>query len=172
VIENYAPGGSRHNPADSATIAAYNRFTHRVEVSNYMADTVYGTPEDWQNSTSFSHGLMVTEDPASVDIAKAAVNSLVDEPVLFGNYNPSFELVVDDTVIDFGRLDSKRRNLGAGTSLGTIPVYPWLIPSYEAVYTVYYQDESDPRLAALRVRYRGTEPVYLHGRNHLFQDVA
>jgi hypothetical protein len=146
VIQDYAPGGPSYNPSDSATIAAYNRFTHRVEVSNYMADTVYGTPEDWQTSTSFSHGLVVTADPASVDNAKAAVNGLADNPVISERYNPSLELVVDDTVIDFGRLDSKRRNLGAGTALGTIPVYPWPIPSYEAVYTVYYQDESDPDL--------------------------
>ena len=44
------------------------------------------------------------------------------------NIKPYIDLVVDDTVIDFGRLDNKRRNLGVGTNLGVLPVYQ--VPPY------------------------------------------
>jgi hypothetical protein len=40
------------------------------------------------------------------------------------NIKPYLDLVVDDTVIDFGRLDGKRRNLGVGSALGIIPTHP------------------------------------------------
>ncbi len=39
---------------------------NRVEVSDYMADNVYATPDDWETSTSFSHAMVVTDDPATV----------------------------------------------------------------------------------------------------------
>jgi Trypsin-like peptidase domain/Putative binding domain, N-terminal/Domain of unknown function (DUF4214) len=76
VINNYAPGGLYYDPADTATVAAYNQFTNRVEVSIYMADTVLNTPENWQTVTSFSSGLIVTDDPATVITAKTAVDAL------------------------------------------------------------------------------------------------
>ncbi len=76
VINHYAPGGSFFNPEDTKTIAAYNQFTNRVAVSDYMASTVYKSPVDWSVSTTFNpDGLNVTHDPNSVSLAKARVDS-------------------------------------------------------------------------------------------------
>jgi uncharacterized protein (TIGR02145 family) len=80
VIKEYAPGAQYYNPNDAATVAAYNQFTNRVEISNYMADNVWGTPGDWQTSTSFSNGLIVTDDPASIIAAMVIVNGFTDDP--------------------------------------------------------------------------------------------
>jgi hypothetical protein len=44
VIKDYASGGANHNADDAATVAAYNQFTNRVTVSDYMADTVSLVP--------------------------------------------------------------------------------------------------------------------------------
>jgi hypothetical protein len=74
AIYDYAPGGPLYDPDDTATIAAYNQFTNRVEVSDYMADNVYATPDDWERSTSFSHGLIVTDDPATLGAAKTNID--------------------------------------------------------------------------------------------------
>ena len=74
AIYDYAPGGPLYDPDDSATVAAYNQFINRVEVSNYMADNVYATPDDWERSTSFNNGLIVTDDPATVGAAKANID--------------------------------------------------------------------------------------------------
>jgi hypothetical protein len=79
AINDYAPGGPYYDPDDIATVVAYNQFTHRVEISNYMADNVYTTPNDWETSTSFSHGLIVTDDPATFFAATAIVESLSSE---------------------------------------------------------------------------------------------
>ncbi len=74
VIKNYAPGGPFYNPDDAATIAAYNQFTNRVAVSNYMADTVQEPPADWATKTQFSPtGLNVTADAATVAVAEAVI---------------------------------------------------------------------------------------------------
>ena len=40
------------------------------------------------------------------------------------NIEPYLDIVVDDRVIDFGRLDNKRRNLGVGPNLGVLPFFP------------------------------------------------
>ncbi len=40
------------------------------------------------------------------------------------NIKPYLDQVVDDTVIDFGRLDDLRRNLGVGPATGIIPDHP------------------------------------------------
>ncbi|MDT8378536.1 MAG: DUF4214 domain-containing protein [Desulfotignum sp.] len=74
VIKEYAPGAQYYNPDDNATVVAYNQFMNRVEISNYMADNVWDTPGDWQTSTSFSHGLVVTDDPATAYAAMVLVN--------------------------------------------------------------------------------------------------
>ena len=85
VIKEYAPGAQYYNPNDAATVAAYQQFTNRVEISNYMADNVWDTPGDWQTSTSFSYGMKVTDDPASIIAAMVIVNGFTDEPVLPGS---------------------------------------------------------------------------------------
>jgi hypothetical protein len=57
VIKDYEPGGPYYNPNDAKTIAAYNQFTNRVDVSNYMAETVRDTPDDWATSVTKRHPL-------------------------------------------------------------------------------------------------------------------
>jgi uncharacterized protein (TIGR02145 family) len=84
AINDYAPDGPYYNPDDAATVAAYNQFMNRVEVSNYMADNVHTTPDDWETSTSFSHGMVVTDDPATVFSAMTIVNGFT--PGLCGAY--------------------------------------------------------------------------------------
>lgn len=78
VIKDYAPGGQYYNPNDAVTIAAYNQFTNRVQVSNYMADTVQDPPANWATATKFSPGgLNVTADAATVTAAQAAIVTFV-----------------------------------------------------------------------------------------------
>lgn len=81
VIQEYAPDGQYYNPNDTATIAAYNQFTNRVEVSDYMAENVWNTPDNLEASTSFSHGLIVTDDSATAFAAMVVVNGFIDETV-------------------------------------------------------------------------------------------
>ena len=78
VIKDYAPGGAYYNANDTKAIAAYDQFTNRVEVSNYMADTVAKTPEDWAVSTSFTGGLIVTNDSATVRNAQQIIGAMGD----------------------------------------------------------------------------------------------
>jgi len=62
---------------DPVTKAAYDQFTNRVAVSDYMADTVSAAPADYATSTKFATsgttGLVVTSDAATVTTAKAAI---------------------------------------------------------------------------------------------------
>jgi uncharacterized protein (TIGR02145 family) len=84
AINDYAPGGPNYDPDDTATVAAYNQFMNRVVVSNYIAENVYTAPDDWETSTSFSHGMVVTDDPATMVAAKVVINGFTDEPLLSG----------------------------------------------------------------------------------------
>ena len=74
VISHYAPGGLYHDPNDAATVAAYNQFTNRVIVSDYMAEHEDQPPDDWAVSTSFTRGLLVTDDPVTAVAATALVD--------------------------------------------------------------------------------------------------
>ena len=76
VIKDYAPGGPYYNPGDAKTIAAYNQFTNRVEVSNYMATTVQIAPGDWAISTSFTGKLVVTDEPATLRAAEQIIGAM------------------------------------------------------------------------------------------------
>jgi len=76
VIGEYGPNGLYYDPSSPLTIAAYNQFMNRVEVSNYMADKVGNPPHNWQVSASFSHGLSVTDNPVSVSLAKQVIDSM------------------------------------------------------------------------------------------------
>ena len=58
--------------------AAQDQFNNRVTVSNYMADTVAAAPSDYTTSTSFSSGLTVTSDAATVTTAQAAVDDIAN----------------------------------------------------------------------------------------------
>ncbi len=76
VIKEYAPGGLYYNPNDEKTIAAYNQFTNRVTVCNYMADTIYPLPANWATATQFGPGgLNVTFDGATVAAARNKINN-------------------------------------------------------------------------------------------------
>jgi hypothetical protein len=78
VIKNYEPGGPSYDPNDTATVAAYNQFTNRVAVSNYMAEKVYNTPADYATSTAFDKEMTVTSDQATVTAARQRIDSLAD----------------------------------------------------------------------------------------------
>lgn len=75
VIKDYAPGGPYYNADDAKTVAAYNQFTNRVTVSNYMATHVQTAPADWATSTSFNAALTVTDDMTTVTTAQQAVEA-------------------------------------------------------------------------------------------------
>lgn len=79
VIEDYAPDGPSYDPTDTATVAAYNQFANRVTVSNYMADTVYGTPDDYATTTAFDKDLPVTDDSATVTAATQLIDGMADD---------------------------------------------------------------------------------------------
>jgi len=79
AIDSYSPTGSNYDPTDLPTVRAYNQFANRVEVSNYMAETVSATPTDYATSTSFGHSLIVTDDASTVNSAKTSVVALVFE---------------------------------------------------------------------------------------------
>jgi hypothetical protein len=75
VIEDYAPLGPRYNPSDTATISAYNQFTNRKIVSDYMANNIEKAPADWETTTKFgSSGLNVTDNNSTVTTAKRTIN--------------------------------------------------------------------------------------------------
>jgi hypothetical protein len=78
VIESYGPDGENYDPEDAATVAAYNQFTNRVEVSNYMAENVDNPPANYAQSTAFDQGLVVTDDETTVTSAKGAVEVLAE----------------------------------------------------------------------------------------------
>jgi hypothetical protein len=76
AIGTYGPDGANYDPDNTAAIAAYEQFTNRVAVSNYMADTVFDVPFDYKTSTVFTEtGLYVTSDLATVDAALAEVDN-------------------------------------------------------------------------------------------------
>jgi len=79
AIASYAPEGVNYNPNDQKTVDAYNQFTNRVTVSNYMADKVEQTPSDYETSTNFAKGLKVTSDKTSVNSAKNTIDRLVQK---------------------------------------------------------------------------------------------
>lgn len=81
VIKDYEPGGKYYDPNDTATVAAYNQFTNRVEISNYMAEKVYNTPADYATSTAFDKEMTVTSDQATVAAAKQRIDNLADPSV-------------------------------------------------------------------------------------------
>ena len=65
---------------DPVTKAAYDQFNNRVEVSNYMANTVEKAPADYATSTKFATsgttGLVVTNSASTVTTAKNSVQAL------------------------------------------------------------------------------------------------
>ena len=70
IIDSYSPSGANFNPNDTKTIAAYNQFINRVDVSNYYANTLLTAPADYATSTSFNADLTVTNNISSVSTAK------------------------------------------------------------------------------------------------------
>ena len=71
IIKEYAPGSPSFSPDDAAAVAAYQQFTNRVEISDYMADTLFKLPDDWERTTKFDAlGLNVTDNVSTVTEAK------------------------------------------------------------------------------------------------------
>jgi hypothetical protein len=65
--------------AQKSTTVSGQQFSNRVDVSNYMADTVETAPDDYETSTSFMGDLIVTGDLGTVDSAKGEIGLLVGE---------------------------------------------------------------------------------------------
>jgi hypothetical protein len=76
VIKDYAPDAPSYDPDDIATVIAYNQFANRVAVSNYMADKVYDTPDDYARTTAFDKDLRVTDDTATVTAARQRIDDM------------------------------------------------------------------------------------------------
>lgn len=74
AVANYS------SSTDPITKAAYDQFNNRVEVSNYMANTVEKAPADYATSTKFATsgttGLVVTNSASTVTTAKTSVDTL------------------------------------------------------------------------------------------------
>lgn len=74
AVANYS------SSTDPVTKAAYDQFNNRVEVSNYMANTVEKAPADYATSTKFATsgttGLVVTNSASTVTTAKTSVDTL------------------------------------------------------------------------------------------------
>jgi len=81
AIESYGPDGENFDADDAATVASYNQFTNRVEVSDYMAVEVTNVPANYAQSTAFDGDLLVTDDATTVVSAKAAVDVLAQDDV-------------------------------------------------------------------------------------------
>jgi uncharacterized protein (TIGR02145 family) len=77
VIEDYSPYGPFYNPSDITTIVAYNQFSNRTTISNYMADIVDKAPTNWETITKFDpSGLNVTDDDSSVTVAMNIIDNM------------------------------------------------------------------------------------------------
>ena len=75
-IATYAPDGVNYDATDTATVAAYNQFSNRVEVSDYYADTVATAQADYATTTSFGADLVVTDDASTVTTAQTAADTV------------------------------------------------------------------------------------------------
>jgi C1A family cysteine protease len=99
VIKDYAPEGPYYDPADAATVTAYNQFINRVTISDYMADTVLKAPDDWATSTKFTAGgLNVTDDVATVSAAIGLINDMAGSVANFKPIASPISLNVDSSV--------------------------------------------------------------------------
>lgn len=69
---------------DPVTKAAYDQFNNRVDVSNYMANTVEKAPANYATSTKFATtgttGLVVTNSASTVTAAKTSVDTMKPVP--------------------------------------------------------------------------------------------
>lgn len=81
AINDYGPGGSKYNPADTGTTAAYNQFANRVEVSDYLADHQWETLANYDTVTRFGTpgGLNVTHDQTTLAAAKETINTIIGQ---------------------------------------------------------------------------------------------
>lgn len=76
AIDTYSPDGENYNINDTATLNAYKQFNNRVDVSNYTAETVVITPDDYETSLGFNNDLKVDFDKDSI------VNSMQNVEIL------------------------------------------------------------------------------------------
>jgi formylglycine-generating enzyme required for sulfatase activity len=114
TIESYAPGQPDHPNADDATNAAFNQFTNRVTVSDYMAEEKF-LPARIAETFFGQDGLNVTREVATVQAAKTKVDELEtldpgeDDP---GEDDPGEDDPGDEPTNEFGMIFKK---ITAGT---------------------------------------------------------
>lgn len=113
---------------DANALVAQAQFNNRVEVSNYMADTVFETPSDYATSTSFGDDLTVTNSTNTIDTANGLIDLLAGNgevtptPTPSANIAPTANAGVDKTVT----VNETITLSGSGTdSDGTIVSYEW-----------------------------------------------
>lgn len=138
AVANYS------SSTDPITKAAYDQFNNRVEVSNYMANTVEKAPADYKTSTKFATsgttGLVVTDSASTVTTAKTSVDTLkpVDgktftlttsaaDVVESGNGNDTITgttetLQSGDIIIDASKTDNDTFNLTLTAANATTPI--------------------------------------------------
>jgi len=88
------------NSTDATTKAAYDQFMNSVAVSDYMADKVEVTPDEYAQVTGFDKALTVTDSALSLTNALIAVNALAEKETISSNDKNVITLkkVVTETV--------------------------------------------------------------------------
>ena len=101
AINTYAPGGKNYDPSDAKTVAAYQQFENRVTVSDHMADTIETIPHTKAaiDATTFSNGLIVTDDPRTVTHADQIIDNM-----LTANGQPLALTTHVDTITEDGHI--------------------------------------------------------------------
>ena len=90
VVEAIVKAISGDFTGNTKALEAQEQFNNRVEVSNYMANTVFETPDNYVQVTGFNGDLTVTSDKATVTSAKETIDSPNGKIIVItdgGNYN-------------------------------------------------------------------------------------
>jgi hypothetical protein len=106
AIDTYAPGAQNYNPDDAKTVAAFNQFDNRVNVSNYTADKLLFTPADYATSLSFNGDLKVTDDIATVTDIKQTLDTKFNLPKIVPTVNTLDGTSRDDYLVGTDLNDS------------------------------------------------------------------
>ena len=85
---------------DPVTKAAHDQFMNRVEVSDYMADTVSAAPSDYETSTSFGGDLVVTDDATTVTDSIYAINDIASKDTITADNYFTLARNVNETVTE------------------------------------------------------------------------
>ncbi len=91
AIETYSPTGANYNADDTKTVASYQQFSNRVLVSDYMAMSIYKTPNNYETVTSFNGDLIVTDSSDTVNLSKESIKSMM------AKNSCNLQIIQDDT---------------------------------------------------------------------------